>query len=320
MNKVSLLICCYNGASYIDSCVQCILQQTFLNIEVIFVNDGSTDDSIKLIENYKEAIEKKGMKLHILSQKNQGAGYAASLGLQHATGDFITCFDVDDYLYPESIEKKVQFLIEHPDYDIVRTNGYEVCGDNKKLFITNENEKCNTNIFEALLFGQTNNWAGSYMIRANKLWEVYPNHIIPGSRFGQNLQLLLATSYNHKSGFIDEPLMIYYRNNSSFTGKIKTIEENIKLLDGFKSIREQILYDVLKIKDKKYSNKLNIFYSLRKKQLGIDYNNKEIFNANYIFLKSQNIISNLDNHYYYRFHNKFLISLYYRLLYFILKK
>ena len=320
MNKVSVIIPIYNGEKYIFSCVQSLINQTYQNLEIIFINDGSSDNTLVKIEQFKTSILSKGANLIVLSQNNQGAGYAASLGLQHATGDFITCFDVDDYLYPESIEKKVKFLTSHSDYDIVRTNGYEICGNNRKLFITNDKEKYETNIFENLLFGKTNNWAGSYMIRANVLWEIYPNHIIPGSRYGQNLQLLLSTSYNHKSGFIDEPLMIYYRNNCSFTGRVKTLEENIQLLDGFKNIREQIINDILKIKNKKYNYLLDIFYSKRKKQLGIDYNNKTVFLENYTFLKSHNIVTNLDHYYYYQFKNKYFISILFRLLFFIFKK
>lgn len=293
--------------------MQCILQQTFLNIEIIFVNDGSTDDSLKLIENYKEAIEKKGMKLHILSQKNQGAGYAASLGLQHATGDFITCFDVDDYLYPKSIEKKVQFLISHPDYDIVRTNGYEIQGNNQKLFVTDEQEKAETNIFHSLLLSKTNNWAGSYMIRAKALWDIYPNHIIPGSRYGQNLQLLLAVSYKRKSGFIDEPLMKYIRNNNSFTGKRKKLHDELELLDGFRQIQNQVL-DTLKITESNIKNELDIFYAQRKKVLGIDFQDRQLFISNFQFLKRHNQISSLDYYYYHKIKNEPLLAWFYRIL------
>lgn len=312
MFKVTLLICCYNGASYIDSCIQCILQQTYSNIEIIFVNDGSTDNSLKLIENHKEAIKQKGMELLIFSQKNKGAGYAASLGLQHATGDFITCFDIDDYLYPESIEKKVRFLITCPEYDIVRTNGYEILGNKKKLFVTNEQEKNESNIFYSLLFGKTNNWAGSYMIRAKALWKIYPNQVIPGSRYGQNLQLLLATSYESKSGFIDEPLMKYIRNENSFTGKNKKLKEELELLDGFRQIRNQVL-NILKIKDPNINQKLDIFYAQRKKQLGIDYTNHTIFFQYFSFLEANHSLNDIDYFYYYKFKNKSFIAFYYRL-------
>lgn len=313
MFTVTLLICCYNGASYIDSCIQCILQQTYSNIEIIFVNDGSTDNSLKLIENYKETIEQKGMKLLIFSQKNQGAGYAASLGLQHATGDFIICFDVDDYLYPESIEKKVQFLTSHPDYDIVRTNGYEIQGTKKKLFVTNELEKNEINIFHSLLLSKTNNWAGSYMIRAKALWEIYPNHIIPGSKYGQNLQLLLAVSYKRKSGFIDEPLMKYIRNNNSFTGKKKSLNDELELLDGFRQIQNQVL-ETLNITDSNIKKELDIFYAQRKKVLGIDLQDNQLFISNFLILKNHNKVSSLDYYYYHKIKKELLLAWYYRVL------
>ena len=313
MKKVSVIIPFYNAKRYIISCINSLLNQTYAKLEIIFINDGSIDNSLKLIENYRYAFEKRNMILRIFSQKNQGAGYAASLGLQHATGDFITCFDVDDYLYPESIEKKVQFLISHPDYDIVRTNGYEIQGNNQKLFVTDEQEKAETNIFHSLLLSKTNNWAGSYMIRAKALWDIYPNHIIPGSRYGQNLQLLLAVSYKRKSGFIDEPLMKYIRNNDSFTGKRKKLHDELELLDGFRQIQNQIL-EILKITDSNIMNELDIFYAQRKKTLGIDYQNSQLFISNFINLKRYNQVSSLDYYYYHIIKNEPLLAWFYRIL------
>lgn len=312
MNKVSVIIPVYNGQEYISSCVQSLINQTYQDLEIIFINDGSSDKTLDQIKQYKSSILSKGFNLIVLSQKNQGAGYAASLGLQHATGDFITCFDVDDYLYPESIEKKVRFLITCPEYDIVRTNGYEILGNKKKLFVTNEQEKNESNIFYSLLFGKTNNWAGSYMIRAKALWKIYPNQVIPGSRYGQNLQLLLATSYESKSGFIDEPLMKYIRNENSFTGKNKKLKEELELLDGFRQIRNQVL-NILKIKDPNINQKLDIFYAQRKKQLGIDYTNHTIFFQYFSFLEANHSLNDIDYFYYYKFKNKSFIAFYYRL-------
>lgn len=196
---VSIIICCYNATSFIDRCFNSLLSQTYKHLEIILVDDGSTDRSYEIASSYKQHFEVQGMRLVLLKQNNQGAGYAAAHGLLHATGDYIICFDIDDYLYPESISKMRNFLVENPEFSVVRTNGYKTKEFNNlntaQLFITEESEKKNTNIFRNLMLGTTNNWAGSYMVRASVLWTRYPTHKILASRYGQNLQILAVATY-----------------------------------------------------------------------------------------------------------------------------
>ena len=193
MKVVSVIVCCYNGEAFVERCFSCLLNQTYKDIEVIFVDDGSTDNSYMIASSFRDEITNKGMRLILLKQSNQGAGYAAAYGLLHATGDYIMCFDVDDYLYPESICKMREFLGHNLDYAVVRTNGYRVKKFNDlsdaKLFVTDESEKKNIDIFSDLMLGKTNNWAGSYMVRASALWKWYPEHKMLTSRYGQNLQI-----------------------------------------------------------------------------------------------------------------------------------
>lgn len=106
---VSIIICCYNATSFIDRCFNSLLSQTYKHLEIILVDDGSTDRSYEIASSYKQHFEVQGMRLVLLKQNNQGAGYAAAHGLLHATGDYIICFDIDDYLYPESISKMRNF-------------------------------------------------------------------------------------------------------------------------------------------------------------------------------------------------------------------
>lgn len=246
MQTVSVIICCYNGSKFINQCFFCLLNQTYKNIEAIFIDDGSTDQSYAIATSYIEKFSEAGMKLICLTQENKGAGGAAALGLTVATGKYICCYDIDDILYPTSLEKQVLFLEQNPSYDIVRTNGYRVSPNtNKSLFINNEEEKNKTDIFEDLLLGKTNNWAGSYMITSKALWNVYKDHKIIESRYGQNLQILLAVAYNNKSGFIDIPLMEYQFNPQSFTNQNKTLDYQLKNLQGFYELRKNVLDDTV---------------------------------------------------------------------------
>lgn len=274
---VSILVCCYNGVDYISTCFNSILAQTYKAIDVIFIDDGSDDGSFDVAQNYERAFALEGMNLICLKQTNQGVGYACANGLLHADGEFVSNFDIDDYLYPESIKQRVDFLNTHPEFAIVRTNGYKMSKDGKRtLFVTEEREKNNESIFEDLLLGYTNNWPGSYMVRQSALWDVYPDHNVPASRFGQNLQILMSVAWKNKSGFIDEPLMIYNYNPRSFTNHNTDFDSSYKRIIGFWDIRKDILL-ALNIDNPQMQEMLKLNYSRILMDLCITHNKREHF-------------------------------------------
>lgn len=319
---VSIIICCYNATSFIDRCFNSLLSQTYKHLEIILVDDGSTDRSYEIASSYKQHFEVQGMRLVLLKQNNQGAGYAAAHGLLHATGNYIVCFDIDDYLYPESISKMRNFLVENPEFSVVRTNGYKTKEFNNlntaQLFITEESEKKSTNIFRNLMLGTTNNWAGSYMIRASVLWTRYPTHKILASRYGQNLQILAVATYKNKTGFIDEPLMQYINNPYSFTNKHQAFEDSIKLYNEFEKIRFDIL-NYLQINDNSLKLKIKELYYRIKMNICISFNKKEEFFQYYNELKRIHSLS-LEDRLNYAIINKNTIHKYFYLLIIKMKK
>lgn len=95
MKKISFIVPAYNAQEYIRNCVEQILKIAYQSIELIVVDDGSTDDTLSILS---EIIDER---LYIISQKNQGVSAARNAGLQHATGDYITFVDVDDLVLSE---------------------------------------------------------------------------------------------------------------------------------------------------------------------------------------------------------------------------
>lgn len=109
MNKnslVSVIIPVYNAKEYLIKAVDSVLSQTYAPIEVIIINDGSTDG----IEKLTPILEEKGT--IVISQKNQGAASARNLGIKHATGEYIQFLDADDILHPQKIEKQIKSMKE----------------------------------------------------------------------------------------------------------------------------------------------------------------------------------------------------------------
>ena len=85
MDKVSFVVPVYNAAESLGYCINSILNQTYRNIELILVNDGSTDNSLKICENYAQL----DSRIKIISIANKGVGNARNIGLGAATGEFI---------------------------------------------------------------------------------------------------------------------------------------------------------------------------------------------------------------------------------------
>lgn len=107
--KVSLIIPVYNAEEFLDESINSILNQTLSDIELVCVNDGSKDDSLKMLENFS----KKDNRIKIIDQKNQGCGAARNKALENATGDYIYFFDPDDYLVPDALEKLYENAISN---------------------------------------------------------------------------------------------------------------------------------------------------------------------------------------------------------------
>lgn len=101
--KVSIIIPVYNVEQYLAQCLESVIQQTYSNLEIICVNDGSTDRSLEIVERYLE----KDNRISVISQKNGGLSAARNTGIQKATGDYIQFLDSDDLLESNAIAQLV---------------------------------------------------------------------------------------------------------------------------------------------------------------------------------------------------------------------
>ena len=108
---VSIIIPVYNGKDYISDCIESCLHQTYSNIEIIVINDGSTDGIEKVVEPYIIS-----NKINFITQENKERSAARNNGLNHAKGSYIQFLDCDDKLMPSKIEKQVDFLENNPNF------------------------------------------------------------------------------------------------------------------------------------------------------------------------------------------------------------
>lgn len=114
MKKVSIIIPIYNSDKYLKKCLDSILNQTYKNIEIILVNDGSTDNSLNICKEYKE----KDNRIKIINNTNHGVSYSRNCGIKIANGDYIVFVDSDDTVD----ENYINFLMlanKNDNFDLV---------------------------------------------------------------------------------------------------------------------------------------------------------------------------------------------------------
>ena len=117
--KLSIIVPVYNVEKYLPECIESILKQTVKDIEIICVNDGSTDQSLDILKQYKEKDER----IVIIDQKNAGLGAARNVGINAAKGKYIGFVDSDDYIEETMFEKMLNSA-ELNLSDVVITNFY----------------------------------------------------------------------------------------------------------------------------------------------------------------------------------------------------
>lgn len=130
MYKISVILPVYNEEPYLEKCLDSICAQTLKEVEIICIDDGSTDNSLQILQNYAE----KDGRIKILSQKNMFAGVARNNGMRCATGKYLSFLDSDDYYDVEMLEKMYQ-KAEEQNSDVVICRYREYCDKSGEITI-----------------------------------------------------------------------------------------------------------------------------------------------------------------------------------------
>ena len=111
--KVSVVIPTYNRESFITKAIDSVEAQTYRNVEVVVIDDGSTDNTRSLLER------RYGEKVRYFYQENKGIAAARNTGIRESSGDYIAFLDSDDYWVPEKLERQMELFRKHPEYGMV---------------------------------------------------------------------------------------------------------------------------------------------------------------------------------------------------------
>lgn len=110
-HTVSVIIPVYNAANYLRESIESVLCQTYSDLEIIIVNDGSTDNSLEIAESYQN-----DSRVKIISSKNKGAATARNIGIRNSNGAYFQFLDADDILPSNKIEEQMKVLDENSKY------------------------------------------------------------------------------------------------------------------------------------------------------------------------------------------------------------
>lgn len=283
---VSLIVPCYNGENYLNRCIDSILEQSYHDIKLIIVNDGSTDNSERIILDREKEIENKLYSFKYIYQNNSGVGAAVNNALKYFSGEYLALLDVDDYMMWDAIQLKVEWLNAHQEYNAVFNNGFFVKEESyfldQNLFYPKDFE-WNEDVFTQIISAKILNFPGSYMLRATSWLEKYPNREIYPSRNGQNMQMILPATYHAKTGYINKPLMRYsVRDESLSHFKINSEEKSFEASLAYQDIYLNVVTSICDSDElERIIDKINETFNRSRMQLAGNFNNKKLLKKYY---------------------------------------
>ena len=256
---ISIIVPVYNVEPYLSKCLNSIINQTYRNLEIILVDDGSTDNSGKICDEYKL----NDNRIKVIHQENHGIGFVRNIGLKECTGKFVAFVDSDDYIANDMIYILYNKIIEYgadisccANYRIERNNNIKISGANFK----NKEVFCKNEIFKNYLQG----------VFGFCLWnKLFKHALIKNMQFSRNRvgedMIFLTQAFNY-AGLVcgcDNALYYYVKRETSLTESMKKSNNKIEIFRVNKQIFEFIKNnkkDCLKIAVNNYVRFLTELY------------------------------------------------------------
>lgn len=262
---VSVISPCYNVGRYVARLLESLLAQSYKNLEIILVNDGSTDNTSEIIQAYIPRLEGEGYRVIYVEQENGGQSCAVNNALKLVTGAYLAWPDADDWLTPDSIEKRVCFLQSHPEVGLVRGNVERIsASDGCSLgYMEPRNDKAVLllSFFELLLLEKTWYPPVTCMVRMSCFDQVVHNReIYVSHKAGQNWQLMLPVAYRYPCWQMPEVLGFYCEREDSHSKDQLSLEKRLAYID---MCEEVILNTLSKMNaDSVYQRRVSARYAL----------------------------------------------------------
>ena len=188
---ISIIIPVYNAAGYLERSLGSVRAQTYTNLEIITVDDGSKDDSLKMLNSFAMS----DSRIKVISKENGGSSSARNAGLREATGEYIGFIDADDYIEPDMYENLAKVLDEDPNADVSQIQSCEEDENGEKIkafgegFLAYE-EFTGREFFRALLIHQGDSSFCTKLFRR----EFFEGFSFSEGRLNEDFELLVNMS------------------------------------------------------------------------------------------------------------------------------
>ncbi|MBC5743840.1 glycosyltransferase family 2 protein [Lachnospiraceae bacterium MD308] len=270
--RVSIVMPVYNGEQYLLPMLDSVLSQTYKEMEMILVDDGSTDGTVQAAESYQDRFAARGYKYRIVCAEHKCAAAAINEGLPFVTGEYLIWPDADDRLEKDSVEKRVEFLKKHSEYQCVRTLAYYYEENSEKYVRADENmeDYSNEELFWDILENRTYVCCGCYMLRTEPFFQIYPERRIPEYHVGQNFQMLLPFLYRHRCPTIPKKLYGVCVRQGSHSRMRLTQEEEEERYREYEDLIDEIA-DLCGIDDRTSRDRIAYWKLRRRYILAVKY-------------------------------------------------
>lgn len=211
--KISVITPLFNKQKTVNRAVNSVLLQTFTNLELLIINDGSTDNSIEALKCFDDS------RMRIIHQKNAGPGAARNRGVKEAKGNFVAFLDADDEWLPEFIEMTYKALKNNPDCDLCVTSFFYSNTVNIASYEYDEGKwslPANLNPIEFKEHLDSLHSAGTLLCK-REIVELYDGFYENKCTYGEDAYLWLKVILNSQIYRLNTPLFIYHTEASELS-------------------------------------------------------------------------------------------------------
>lgn len=197
---VSVVVPAYNSARTLTTTVDSILQQTVHDLEVIVVDDGSSDDTVEMARGIPDN------RVRVVTQANGGASRARNTGIREAAGTWVAFLDSDDVWLSTKLERQLAYLAAHPDVYAVQT-GAAFVDDNLQVLYLRPCHPSRDALMESLFFDNLPSFPSTLLIRRQKLEEI--GYFDTGLEILEDWEMAIRAARYCNLKSIEEPLTLY---------------------------------------------------------------------------------------------------------------
>jgi len=225
MTLISVIIPTYNRASLVCKAILSAVGQTYINLEIIVVDDGSTDGTAELVATF-------GGRVRYISKTNGGVSSARNLGIRESSGGLIAFLDSDDQWAPDKLEKQASFLQQRPDFGMVLCDCLFIDPSGKDAELSRRRKHLPNDgyILEDVLKSPSL-IPSSVLVKKSVLDDV--GYFDENIKTAEDLDLHLRIASKYRIGLVTEPLVTCMRNHEGLSMESRTYEDHVHVLERF---------------------------------------------------------------------------------------